>query len=116
MTNGVPDTNEKIPPKKIVYEENKKLDNINNNLKITTEITTGTTLTKNSSDKHQKKNKFKVEKKSNIKGPIFIIDKSTGGIKKKKKKTIQKKNIIIKKFPLLKKPNKKKKLFNEEHN
>ena len=84
MTNGIPDTNEKITPKKIVYEENKKLDNINNNLKITTEITTGTTLTKNSSDKHQKKNKFKVEKKSNIKGPIFIIDKSTGGIKKKK--------------------------------
>ena len=96
MINEVPDTSEKFPPKKIVYEENKKIDITNNNLKITNEKTTGITLIKKSSDKRQKIIKFKVEEKKNIEGTIFFIDKSKGRIKNKKGRR-NKNSFLIKK-------------------
>lgn len=96
MINEVPDTSEKFPPKKIVYEENKKIDITNNNLKITNEKTTGITLIKKSPDKRQKIIKFKVEEKKNIEGTIFFIDKSKGRIKNKKGRR-NKNSFLIKK-------------------
>lgn len=97
MINEVPNINETIHPKKIVYEENKKLDNINYNLKIISEKTTGITLIKNSSDKDRKTIIFKVAKKSNIEGKVFIIDKFKRRIKNKKGRRNKHSFLILRK-------------------
>lgn len=97
MINEVPNINETIHPKKIVYEENKKLDNINYYLKIISEKTTGITLIKDSSDKDRKTIIFKVAKKSNIEGKVFIIDKFKRRIKNKKGRRNKHSFLILRK-------------------
>lgn len=97
MINEVPNINETIHPKKIVYEENKKLDNINYYLKITSEKTTGITLIKDSSDKDRKTIIFKVAKKSHIEGKVFIIDKFKRRIKNKKGRRNKHSFLILRK-------------------